>query len=82
MAKCTKCNYKWKAKENWSLGFSKKGKDCSNCGHKQYISAVYLAILQCIKRQWGIFILLYNLSDLERLTWSLYGHNFPQRNKP
>lgn len=39
MAKCTKCNYKWKAKEIWSLGFSKKGKDCSNCGHKQYISA-------------------------------------------
>lgn len=39
MAKCTKCNYKWKVKEIWSLGFSKKGKDCSNCGHKQYISA-------------------------------------------
>ncbi|WP_026906849.1 hypothetical protein [Paucisalibacillus globulus] len=38
MARCTICGYKWKAKEIWSLGFSKKGKDCPNCGLKQYIS--------------------------------------------
>nr|WP_090989839.1 hypothetical protein [Bacillus sp. OV322] len=39
MARCTNCNNKWKAKEIWSLGFSKKGKNCTNCGHKQYISS-------------------------------------------
>ncbi|WJE43671.1 hypothetical protein QRD86_03395 [Bacillus halotolerans] len=39
MARCTSCNYKWKAKEVWSLGFSKKGTDCPNCGIKQYISS-------------------------------------------
>ncbi|MGY0694650.1 TIGR04104 family putative zinc finger protein [Virgibacillus sp. FSP13] len=39
MARCTNCNYKWKVKEILSLGFSKNGKDCPNCGHKQYISA-------------------------------------------
>lgn len=36
---CTNCNYKWKVKEVFSLGFSKNGKDCPNCDHKQYISA-------------------------------------------
>lgn len=39
MAHCTNCNYKWKTKEIWSLGFSKKGKNCPNCGNKQYISS-------------------------------------------
>lgn len=38
MTRCTNCNYKWKVKEVLSLGFSKVGKDCPNCGHKQYIS--------------------------------------------
>lgn len=35
---CTNCHYKWKVKEVWSLGFSKDGKACPNCGHTQYIS--------------------------------------------
>ncbi|MCY7630008.1 hypothetical protein [Bacillus altitudinis] len=39
MARCTNCNYKWKAKEIWAIGFSKKGKDCPNCGVRQYISS-------------------------------------------
>ena len=38
MTHCTNCNYKWKAKEVLMLGFSKNGKDCPNCGKKQYIS--------------------------------------------
>lgn len=37
--RCTNCNYKWKAKDIFLLGFSKNGKKCTNCGHKQYISA-------------------------------------------
>ncbi|QDP41540.1 hypothetical protein FN924_15980 [Radiobacillus deserti] len=41
MARCTNCNYyKWKAKEIWSLGFSKNGVNCPSCQHKQYISSV------------------------------------------
>lgn len=35
---CTNCHYKWKLKEVWSLGISKDGKACPNCGHTQYIS--------------------------------------------
>lgn len=38
MARCTNCNYKWKIKEVLSLGFSKDGKDCPNCGKRQYVS--------------------------------------------
>lgn len=38
MRKCQNCGYKWKAKEIWTLGFSKSGKKCPNCGEKQYIS--------------------------------------------
>ncbi|WP_214818573.1 hypothetical protein [Exiguobacterium sp. s59] len=38
VSRCTNCQYKWKAKEVWSLGFSKDGKACPNCGHTQYIS--------------------------------------------
>ena len=38
MARCTNCNYKWKTKDVWLLGFSKKGKDCPNCKTKQFIS--------------------------------------------
>jgi len=37
--RCTNCNYKWSLKEILKLVFSKKGKDCPNCGDKQYISA-------------------------------------------
>ncbi|MGM8211275.1 TIGR04104 family putative zinc finger protein [Virgibacillus sp. W0430] len=39
MPHCTNCNYKWNSKEILSLCFSKSGKDCPNCGHRQYISA-------------------------------------------
>ena len=39
MAHCTNCNHKWKTKEILSLGFSKKGRNCLNCGNKQYISS-------------------------------------------
>lgn len=39
MARCANCNYKWKVKDVLALGFSKKGKECPNCGHRQYLSA-------------------------------------------
>ncbi|MDY0396643.1 TIGR04104 family putative zinc finger protein [Virgibacillus halophilus] len=39
MSRCTNCNDEWKFKEVLSLGFSKNGKDCPNCGHRQYVSA-------------------------------------------
>ncbi|QDY45154.1 hypothetical protein HF394_05265 [Planococcus glaciei] len=39
MPRCTNCNYKWNVKDIIALGFSKKGKDCPNCGDRQYISA-------------------------------------------
>ncbi|PIC57970.1 hypothetical protein CSV80_06595 [Sporosarcina sp. P12(2017)] len=39
MPPCTNCNYKWNTKDIIALGFSKKGKDCPNCGDRQYISA-------------------------------------------
>ena len=38
MQRCTNCDYKWKVKDIIALGFSKNGKDCPDCGHKQYIS--------------------------------------------
>lgn len=38
MPRCTNCKYKWKVKEVLSLGFSNNGKDCPNCGQRQYIS--------------------------------------------
>ncbi len=39
LARCTNCHQKWKVKEIVAIGFSKDGKDCSDCGEKQYISA-------------------------------------------
>jgi len=39
MAHCTNCKYKWKIKEILLLRFSKNGKDCLNCGQRQFISA-------------------------------------------
>lgn len=39
MARCANCNYKWKVKDVLVLGFSKKGKECRHCGHRQYVSA-------------------------------------------
>lgn len=38
MSRCTNCNYKWKLAEILAVGFSNNGKNCSNCGKKQYIS--------------------------------------------
>ena len=38
MARCTSCNYKWKTKNVWLLGFSKKGKECPKCNIKQFVS--------------------------------------------
>lgn len=38
MARCTNCNYKWKLKGIWSIGFSKNGKKCPNCNKRQFIS--------------------------------------------
>ena len=45
MRQCRNCGYKWKAKEIWALGFSKTGKNCLNCGKKQYISTEKQGIL-------------------------------------
>ena len=39
MPRCTSCNYNWNLKQIVTLGFSKKGKNCPNCGDTQYISA-------------------------------------------
>ena len=38
MAHCTNCNFKWKAKHIWKLGFSKDGKQCPNCQAQQFVS--------------------------------------------
>lgn len=38
LARCTHCNFKWKVKDIWSLGFTKEGKDCPSCKNKQYVS--------------------------------------------
>lgn len=38
MAKCTNCSYKWRLKDILALGFSKKGRECPDCGQKQYLS--------------------------------------------
>jgi len=36
---CTICNYKWGILEVLQLGVSTKGKNCSNCGEKQFMSS-------------------------------------------
>ena len=38
MARCTTCHNKWKTKDMWLLGFTKKGKECLNCGTRQFLS--------------------------------------------
>ncbi|MGM9922615.1 MAG: hypothetical protein ACI35R_00020 [Bacillus sp. (in: firmicutes)] len=38
MARCTNCNCKWKIKNMWLLGFSKKGRACPHCGTRQFAS--------------------------------------------
>jgi len=38
MARCSNCNYKWKTKDVWLLGFTKKGKTCPSCNAKQFAS--------------------------------------------
>lgn len=43
--RCTNCHYKWRIKEVLALGFSRNGKDCSNCGQKQFISAETQSLL-------------------------------------
>ncbi|MBP1970361.1 CXXC-20-CXXC protein [Virgibacillus natechei] len=45
MARCTNCNYKWEVKAILLIGFSKYGKNCPNCQHKQCISSVTQRIL-------------------------------------
>lgn len=72
MARCTNCNYKWNSKEIWSLGFSKKGKDCPKCGVKQYISSQtqrtftlgYLSLIFIV-----IFPFIIKLSDQDEPLW-------------
>lgn len=72
MARCTICDYKWKAKEVLSLGFSKNGKNCPKCGHKQYISAEtqrmftlgYLSLLLV-----PFFLYRIKLSDKDEPLW-------------
>lgn len=72
MAKCTNCNYKWKAIQILKLGFSKKGKDCTNCGTKQYISSetqktMTLGFLSLIFLV--IFPFIIKLSDKDEAIW-------------
>ncbi|RFU69675.1 TIGR04104 family putative zinc finger protein [Bacillus sp. V59.32b] len=72
MAQCNNCNYKWKAKEILSLGFSKSGKKCPHCEKKQYISSEtqrifflgYISLVFII-----IFPLIIKLSDKEGSLW-------------
>ncbi|MDQ0214447.1 CXXC-20-CXXC protein [Oikeobacillus pervagus] len=72
MAHCTNCHIKWSVKEIWSLGFSKNGKNCPNCGHKQYISSEtqriftlgYVSLLFII-----IFPFFIKLSNEDEFFW-------------
>ncbi|MFS0781057.1 hypothetical protein [Bacillus sp. 1P06AnD] len=72
MATCTHCTHKWKPKEIWALGFSKKGKCCPYCGTRQYISGGTQGLLTL-----GfislLFILLFpfiiQLSEKEEPLW-------------
>lgn len=43
--RCTNCHYKWRIKEVLALSFSRDGKDCPNCGQKQFISAETQSLL-------------------------------------
>ncbi len=38
MARCSNCNYKWRTKDVWLLGFTKKGNLCPSCKAKQFVS--------------------------------------------
>ena len=72
MPSCTNCNYKWKTKDICLLGFSKEGKDCPNCGVKQYISSktqriFYLGYLSLIFIM--IFPFIVKLSDKDEPLW-------------
>jgi hypothetical protein len=72
VARCTKCNFKWKGKDIWALGFSKKGKDCPGCGARQYISSGtqriftlgYLSLVFIV-----IFPFVIKLSDKDEPLW-------------
>ncbi|WP_273853519.1 hypothetical protein [Guptibacillus spartinae] len=72
MANCTNCHHKWGVKDLWSLGFSKSGKNCPNCGEKQYLSAEtkntftlgYLSVLFIF-----IFPFYIKLSDKDEPLW-------------
>ncbi|WP_430787446.1 hypothetical protein VBD025_16475 [Virgibacillus flavescens] len=78
-AHCTNCKYKWKRKNVWQLGFSKKGKACPNCNTTQYISFKdrnLLMGLAAISGTVTILLLLFfpfffKLSDNEESMWWL-----------
>ena len=38
MARCSNCHNKWKLKDVWLLGFSKKGRVCPYCKARQFPS--------------------------------------------
>ncbi len=50
MARCTNCNYKWKAREILLLGFSKNGKNCPHCGEtRSFFTLGYLSLKSYIR---------------------------------
>ena len=38
VARCTNCNYKWRIKDVWLLGFTRKGEGCPSCNTRQLLS--------------------------------------------
>ncbi|WP_233005383.1 TIGR04104 family putative zinc finger protein [Exiguobacterium aurantiacum] len=69
--RCTNCHYKWRIKEVLALGFSPDGKDCPNCGQKQYISVETQSLLTLgyLSLVFVPFILLWiKLSDHDENT--------------
>ncbi|GGP09102.1 hypothetical protein [Oceanobacillus neutriphilus] len=67
MARCTNCNYKWKTKDVWLLGFTKKGKVCPVCNTRQFLAFKdrgFLLGLGYLSGTIAILIIIFSLSFL------------------
>ncbi len=59
MAHCNNCNYKWKTKDVWQLGYTKKGKECPSCRVKKFASFKDReVILGLVSLSWTFAILI------------------------